>query len=511
MIKKVIVFLISILCLGLFLVTLRGFEGNPLTEDTGIGNLAFSPGPFESSHERAPYALTVSLAEYGRIDLPRELANFASPDTVYENNKYFIIFPPGMSIVAMPFYWIGKSYGLAQLVTFGSMALFAVLNFYFLYLIAKDILKLSFTQSLLSGFIFAFATTSLSYATSLYQHHLSTFLMLTTFYCIWKFRQGGKFSWVWTLWPWLSFAASIWIDYPSTALMAPLGIYLLLSTFKIRQVKDAFNIKVLLTPIITSIIFMAIVVAHGYYNNTYFGSPTRLAQLLPRYDLNQLSEEVDEEVKKEIAEAEKTKSVGAVLQERLIVRGFHRLTVALDKGTFLFSPILLLSIPAFFVAYKKRKEVTTEISIILAMILLNFFFYSSWGDPWGGWAYGPRYVIPAMAFMSLMIPAWFIDRKFTLLKQLVIFVLGAYSIAVAVLGAITTTATPPYVEAIFLKINYGYFLNWEMLQKNVSGSYFYNTFLKDQYTVMQFGIALFAILMVLFCAMLFIQAKEEYV
>ena len=52
------------------------------------------------------------------------------------------------------------------------------------------------------------------------------------------------------------------------------------------------------------------------------------------------------------------------------------------------------------VVYRKNKELAvTIILMILSIILL----YGMWGDPWGGWAFGTRYLIPAFALMSIPI------------------------------------------------------------------------------------------------------------
>ena len=125
-------FLIIILSIGLYLTTVRGTFGNPEV-GRNSGSLAAATGPFESSHERAPYALLVSLVENRSLSLTKTLVDFASPDTVFTEDKFFIIFPPGISFIAMPFYILGKSYNVAQLATFAGMIIFAILNLIFLY------------------------------------------------------------------------------------------------------------------------------------------------------------------------------------------------------------------------------------------------------------------------------------------------------------------------------------------------------------------------------------------
>src|SRR3989344_863216 len=136
------ILLLLILATGVYLTTIRGTIGNPVIGKDS-GPLAKATGPFESSHERAPYALLVSLVENNSLSLTKTLVDFASPDTVFTGDKYFIIFPPGISIAAIPFYLLGKSYNAAQLFTFGGMMIFAVINLVFIFLISNKIFKLS--------------------------------------------------------------------------------------------------------------------------------------------------------------------------------------------------------------------------------------------------------------------------------------------------------------------------------------------------------------------------------
>jgi hypothetical protein len=105
-----------------------------------------------------------------------------------------------------------------------------------------------------------------------------------------------------------------------------------------------------------------------------------------------------------------------------------------------------------------------------------------WGDPYGGWAFGPRYLIPAMAALAVCLPfarPVFSGRR--LWYWLFILAL-AYSAWVSVLGAVTTTANPPKFEIDAVADEYGwskhynFVRNWEYLQENGSRSFVYNFF-----------------------------------
>ena len=115
-----------------------------------------------------------------------------------------------------------------------------------------------------------------------------------------------------------------------------------------------------------------------------------------------------------------------------------------------------------------------------------------WGDPWGGWAFGSRYLIPSYAilsiFVALLLTYW---RKNILFLALFIILFG-YSVAVNTLGAITTSAMPPQPEVLNLeKISgivqrYTYQRNWEFLIAGNSKSFVFQTFARKYVTSEQY-------------------------
>lgn len=109
--------LIFIVSLVLFAVTLRGIPGNP-TGSMVKNNLDQVSKPLELSPERGRYLLLMSLAENNSFSLNKTLADAAYPDIGWYQGKFYIFFAPGVSIIALPMYILGKSYGLAQVFSF---------------------------------------------------------------------------------------------------------------------------------------------------------------------------------------------------------------------------------------------------------------------------------------------------------------------------------------------------------------------------------------------------------
>lgn len=141
--------------------------------------------------------------------------------------------------------------------------------------------------------------------------------------------------------------------------------------------------------------------------------------------------------------------------------------------------------------------------MLLATVGITVLLYSMWGDPWGGWAYGPRYLIPAMAIFSIGVAYWVSVPGKELLKRIVTFILVIPSSALALLGAITTNAIPPEVEGHQLNLPYTFIRNIEFLQNNRGGSFIYNTYF-PRTPLISYYLVLLVVVIAVFFAVLFI-------
>ena len=112
--------------LSIYTLTLRGVPGN--IKSNQIAQLNHETKPFELSPERGRFILTKSLADNNSFALSNDLAQAAKPDVGYYQGRKYVYFAPGISIMALPFYVIGKIYNLSQVATFFMISLFASLS-----------------------------------------------------------------------------------------------------------------------------------------------------------------------------------------------------------------------------------------------------------------------------------------------------------------------------------------------------------------------------------------------
>lgn len=499
--ERYILFVLFIFSLILYAFTLRGIYGNPTGKMVKNG-LDQASKPLELSPERGRYLLILSLGENRSFSLSKELADAAYPDVGYYKGKFYVFFAPGISLLALPLYWIGKYFNIAQAASFFTISIFAAISLLFIYKISRNIYKLPIWAALLSSLIFGFGSTSWSYANTLYQHHVTVFCIMSSLYAVWKYRQKNKQSWLWALFVWFNYALAIAIDYPNALLMLPIMIYFFFSAFSIHMKDKISRITFRMNFLSTSAIFIIICLAHGYFNYTHFGGWTKVSNGILGYKkIVELKLFKEKDPEKIITALEKDKVPIKFFKEDNLPRGVAILLFAIDKGLFLFSPIFILAIFGIFGSLSTR---TFETGVMLGSIGLNIFLYSSFGDPWGGWAYGPRYLIPSMAILSIFVAIWLAKTKFQIFGRVAAFILFTISSGIALLGALTTNAVPPKIEADYLKMKYNFFLNWDFLIDNRSSSFIYNTFFADKISLIQYFVYIFFSVMIALYLVLFL-------
>lgn len=498
--NKMAVLLLIVVGVFLYAATLRGMVGNPRGEEIRY-KLDQATQPFELSPERSRYLLVLSLAENKSLALTKELADAAYPDDGYYKGKYYIFFAPGVSLYALPFYFLFKPIGLAQVGTYSFVSIIAIVNLCLIFVISRKIFTLNVWMSLFASLVFGFATTSWSYAITLYQHHFTTFFMLLSFYSVWRYRMYTKNSWVWGIVVWTAYALAILVDYPNAVLLLPVIVYMIVSGIKVWTENKYFYFDMRLSLVTTTFLFVVITAVHAYFNTVNFGGPLKVSGgLVGHRYIVENSLENSPDLDAALVKAASEKDPVGFFQLRNVSFGLYTLFVAPDRGLFRYIPVFVLAIPGVYLLWKKFG---IESKILIFEIFAFIVLYSMWGDPWGGWSYGPRYFIPIMPILSIAVAYWLSLAGYEIAKKILAYVLLIPSAGIAILGAITTNANPPEVEGHQLEIPYTYVRNLEFLYSNRSGSIVYNMFFSHN-TLMIYFWLLFVLVMFMFFVVLFI-------
>lgn len=451
------------------------FRGRPAENGTGLAYQ--NPGDwrtgvataFESSNTNSRFALVDAIVNNHSFNLTVTQARFAAPDVVYEQGRFSTIFMPGVSMVAAPFYLLGQFFNLAQAFAFGSTILAAVANGILLYSLGRT-LKMSARTALLGSAIFLLGTNSLAYAHTLTQHHLSTATILGGLLLISKkpsLMRSVIFG--------MLVGSTMLLDIPNLFMLLPVGITFLMQHFQSAQKADAqhFSIDLRLAGLVLGV--LPLIGVFLWYNQQAFGSPLTYGQQFPRTDYFDSQEE--KQIKQHQDQSLDTFRDKLPLSTRQQLRSSYILLVSNERSWLYYSPIVLIGIVGCIAAMRQGREDQKRMATVaIGIILMNVVVYSMFGDPWGGWSFGPRYLIPAASLLSLFAAFSLTTEWSSGLYRIVFFAVGVYSVAISTLGAVTTLSIPPKVEALQLStyIPYTYEYNFTLLKQGVSSSLVYN-------------------------------------
>lgn len=502
------IIILTVLGIIFYGLTLRGIIGNPTVSDIGH-SLSGATMPFESSHERGPYVMALSLIKNHSFGFDVQSAEVALPDVGYYNGKYFIFFPPGVSILIIPLYLLGSVFNLGQVGSYITVVLFAIGALIFLYKISRNIFHFPPWISMIVPVIYGFGSTSWSYAVTIYQHQVTVFLLVSSFYAVWKYAQQKKLSWVWGLYAWIAYGVSIFVDYPDALLLAPVIVYFFFSSWKMikKQITTKFSFRASFA--LTSLAFIILVLLHGYYNNSNFGGFTHLSSSIVSYQTIKSTNALKSKTGKQVIKSETAnKTPVKFFKQENVMSSTSTLTVSVDRGLFLFSPIFILGLVGM---YFLRKQITLASGTILAIIGANFLLYGSWGDPWGGYAFGPRYIIPSMAMFAILIGAFLTHFKYKLLGKILVLVLFIFSSAIGLAGALTTNIVPTKADGDHFKTAYNFILNFQDIYAGRSSSFLYNTTpVSHMLSLSQYYFTILGAITAVVITILFVISRQKY-
>lgn len=456
-----LIFLILI-SLILYTFTFRGDWSNPSVNDIDLQHHRVGTA-FETSQEGSRFAMIFSLINDKTLEIDK-YAYMGTPDVGKINGHFYSLFPPAISIMAIPLYLLGFQLGASQIFTFSLSTIFAICTMILIWKFAIK-LGLRWQAATFASLAFGFATNAWGYSVTLYAHLVSAFLVLSATYLTVYWQ--GKFSSLKIVLVWIIYSIASFVDYPNLFIFLPIVIYLTMNGISATSTGNKTSINIRPIFFIAPFIFIAFLVGYGYYNYHFFGSPLKLSNAIPRVtDIN-----LPEETSNAAGGAE---SATSALKTRYLLQGLNSFIVSIDRGALVFSPIILLFV--FGLGFLKNKLKNTE-TILISVPAVCLLLYSMFGDPYGGWAFGSRYLIAIAPELCLLAGIGLHRYWNKILIKLLYSIVFIYSSGISLLAPLTTNVIPPYVEARNFGIDYTYIINWRMLNDNNLNSYFYNNIL----------------------------------
>lgn len=244
-------------------------------------------------------------------------------------------------------------------------------------------------------------TPAFAYAGAFYGHQLVAALLFAAFYLAFpRLESGSPVSPTWSagrlLLIGLLLGYAVVTEYPAALIVIVLFEY---TAFKLHRQRQLARMLWVIAP-------MAVCAAGLLlYNNAVFGGPFKLGYNNSELWMHEHS----------------TGFMSLTFPHPAAVFG---ITFGVFRGLFVLSPLLLLAIPGFWV-WARSRELRAEWVVALLATLSMFLFNASSIMWWGGFAIGPRYVLPGLPFMALAMV--YVFRKRTVARTALTAVLFAWS------------------------------------------------------------------------------------
>ena len=295
--------------------------------------------------------------------------------------------PPGTSFLALPAYWtifkIEHAFGInpdhwwtltvnAWLTTIFSVGLLSALGCVLFYRLACDFSGGEKRAALLATFALAFGTTFLPFGTILFDHNLTAVLLVASFYWL---RHTPR--------PALAgFCAGFAVvtNYVAGGAVIALGLYALLAGGVRWRRAILYSLGGLLPAALL-----------GYYHYVNFGSPLALNNDFQ----NPLFKDP-------------SGSLGMFGMPNPYVGAM--LLVSPYRGVFWLAPVLLLGLWGI-IRWLLERKLVPEARLCLAIFGFFFLVNMSFNGYHGGFAAGPRYLVPGLPFLALPLVVAFVRWK----------------------------------------------------------------------------------------------------
>jgi hypothetical protein len=348
--------------------------------------LTYSP-QFHSSDGLAVFATTESLARRGEWDADQIRWMGLGQGIFGPDGHLYVRKGIGVSLLSLPLVWLGliiPIWGTATTaLLFNTFVTAATGAFVLRYL---QLLGYGDRVALVGGLIFGLATPAWPYAKTFFSDPMAALCLIAAALALLRFRQSGRIANA--FWAGLALAFAIAARYANAVIIPLYGLLLLrYQTSNTRTARPDWSepaehywrkcgkdqIRILKSLgwqawVAFGAPLVAVAIAIGFYNLARYGDPLNTGYL-------------------------PEESFSGVWWQ-----GIAGMLVSPGRGLLLYAPVLLVALlaaPAFFRRHR------AEAMLAWAIILVHVLLYGKWFMWHGGYAWGPRFIVPTLPFFVI--------------------------------------------------------------------------------------------------------------
>ncbi len=325
-------------------------------------------GEFHSIDEVSMFAVTENLVKHGTFDTNQMLwasGWLPAQNSIGTSGDYYSKKSIGQSLAASPLYWAGlhllPAVGLVQ-ITMLTNVLITALTGAMIFLLLIE-LGFSLRTGVAGSMAFGLGTSAWPYAKTFFGEPLAALCLLASFYLLVRGRQRrlslerGAFAG-------LLFGLAVSSRAANLALAPGFIAYIIFIAHRNRRASGR-NYRQTAGFVLTLLVVLLLL---GEYNYTRFGSPL---------------------------------ASGYTAQEgftAFLPTSLYGFLFSPGKSIFVYSPVLLLSLLGLPLFWRRFRAETLLIGWIAAAYVLVYGLWFMW---WGGWSWGPRFLVPLLPFLIL--------------------------------------------------------------------------------------------------------------
>lgn len=333
-----------------------------------------------NSHSR--FGLTLALVEQGSVSIDRyhDQPGWKTSDKSFANGHYYSDKAPGMSFLGAVVYWpvyqlttwmglVLSPTAIKFLLNTMALAIPAALGSVLMFIHAWQLSR-HLWLAFLAGTGITLGTMFWPYSSTYYGHVLSAVCLFAAYFLL---RSAGMAER-----PWRAIAAGVLLGWSfiteyTTALI--IACLLLCGVFRFQRLQPVIWVGLgALGPLLLALL----------YNQAAFGSPFSTGYAYAYLPV--------------FRDAMSDGLMGINLPNW---RSLVFMTIHPSQGIFIMSPVLLLVLTGGWAGMRGNQRPDTILaSGIFLLYALAISGYYMW---WGGWAFAPRHLIPALPFLSILL------------------------------------------------------------------------------------------------------------